>query len=362
MKKYLMILALISSYPCFSQYCFIADSTMGNLKSATVNYEPGGPIKYLRVIIHFIQKNDGTGNFNENDDGMSPSHDFNGYDFAQYIVDYANNLLKNNQPMRLQPFGEVPNYDPGYRYKLSGVFFWRNSTLYDNYNAATTLFNNYGQATNSAINIFITSEQGLTGGYARNVGDKTVLLFNPYAKYIQSVNENNDWFNSFSAKLINHEIGHCLNLFHTVFTSNTGLCCPSCDDLCDDTPSIPQMDSLGLPSPCCWNADTCSNNLMDYNADESSITPDQLNRIHSELNNAKLNFIECNYQISSLNITTFNNNSGAYVAQNITVSGSSATIVSGKTVYLECDGVTFNSGFEVQSGGKLSVLINPECN
>jgi hypothetical protein len=125
MRKYILILALISTYPCFSQYCYIADTTIGNLKSATVDYEPGGSIKYLRVIIHFIQKDDGTGNFNENDDGMSPSHDFNGYDYAQYIVDYANDLLENNPPMRLQPFGEVPNYDPGYRYKLSGVFFGR---------------------------------------------------------------------------------------------------------------------------------------------------------------------------------------------------------------------------------------------
>jgi hypothetical protein len=122
------------------------------------------------------------------------------------------------------------------------------------------------------------------------------------------------------------------------------------------------MLALGLPSPCCWNGDDCSNNFMDYNADQNSITPDQLNRIHYELNGAKLNFIECNYQTSSLNISTFNNNSGAYIAQSITVSGSSAIIAAGKTVYLECNGVTLDSGFEVQAGGKLNVLINSQCN
>lgn len=355
------IIILSSTVPCFSQYCFIADTTAVNLKSGTNNFDPGDPLKHIRVIIHFIQKDDGTGNFNENDDGLTPSNNFSGYDFAEYIIEYANNLLNNNQEMRLQPFGNVPVYDPGYRYKLSAVFFWKNSASYYDYYALSNLQNNYGQSKNSAINIFITSPQGNTGGYARYIGDNAILLFKPYASYIASVDNNNNWYNRASATLINHEIGHCLNLYHTVMT-NGGTCKTDWDDFCDDTPTIQQMLDINEPSPCCWNDVHCSNNLMDYNASQQSITPDQLEYVHSALNNEKLNFCECNYYTMSLNLNTFNNNSGAYIAKDIIVSGLTATITTGKTVYLECNDVTFNSGFEVQTGGKLNVHVNPVCN
>lgn len=361
MKPYIFIIALLSVLSSFSQECYVEDTTAVNLKSATSGYTPGSPVKYVRIIIHFIQKDDGTGNFNEENDGMTPANDFSGYDYANYIVNYANYLLVNNQPMRLQPFGEVPVYDPGYRYKLSGVFFWKNSTLYYSFFALNSLFNNYGQSTNSAINIFITSPQGSTGGYARSIGDKTALLFKPYVNYIESVNNNNSWYNRASAIIMNHEIGHCLNLYHTLMT-NRGICKNDWDDFCDDTPTIQQMLDLSEPNPCCWNDTHCSNNFMDYNANMQSITPDQLDHIHSALDNEKLNFIKCNYQTTSLNISTFGNNSGAHIAKYITVSGSSAVIPNGKTVYLEGDEVILDSGFEVQAGGKLNILVNPECN
>ena len=361
MKKYIVILALLSTLSGFSQYCYIADTSRTNLKSATINYVPGSPLKYVRIIIHFIQKDDGTGNFNETNDGMSPAHNYTGYDYADYITNYANNLLDDNQPMRLQPFGEVPVYDPGYRYQLSGVFYWKNSYLYSNYSALDALMSNYGQSTSDAINIFITSPQGDTGGYARFIGDKAVLLFKPYERYIESVNKNNGWYNHASGIIINHEVGHCLNLYHTMLT-NGGTCQNNWDDYCDDTPTIQQMLDLSEPSPCCWNDVHCSNNLMDYNADMQCITPDQLDLIHSSLSNEKLNFTECNYQTASLHISTFGNKSGSYIARNISVSGASALIPNGKTVYLKGGEITLNSGFEVQVGGKLNLLSNPACN
>lgn len=144
--------------------------------------------------------------------------------------------------------------------------------------------------------------------------------------------------------------------------TNGGTCQASWDDFCNDTPTIQQMLDLSKPNPCCWNDVHCSNNLMDYNADMQSITPDQLEHVHSALNNAKLNYRKCNYQTTSLSINSFNSNSGAYIAQTITVSGSSAVIANGKTVYIECNNVTFNSGFEIQVGGKLNVNLDTSCN
>ena len=367
MKKTIFFTVLFSIIYILSnsQECIIPDATVVNLKSAGYTYTPGGATKYLRIFIHFIQKDDGSGNFNETDDGLTPSNNYNGYEFANYIINYANSHLSSNQAMRLQPFGNVPVYDPGYRYKLSGVFFWGNSNLYNSYNALGAFMSNYGQCTNSAINIFLTREQGSVGGYARYVGDNAIIIFKAYKNYIESVNNNNNWHNSATAKLINHEVGHCLNLYHSIMT-NGGQCDTTHNDYCDDTPTIQQMLDLSEPSPCCWNDTHCSNNFMDYNADMKSITPDQLDFMHDELDNNKNNFLECNYENSNIDICDFSTKSKAYIAENITIlnscSSQSAEILNAQTIYLTANEVIFNPGFEVKTGGKLNVLINPVCN
>ena len=105
---------------------------------------------------------------------------------------------------------------------------------------------------------------------------------------------------------------------------------------------------------------------MDYNADMKSITPNQLDIVHDELDNDKNNFLECNYETSSIDICDFGTESESYIAENITVLNScstqSAVILNGQTIYLTANKVIFNPGFEVQVGGKLNVLINPACN
>ena len=218
------------------------------------------------------------------------------------------------------------------------------------------LQNNYGQSTNSTINIFITSPQGSTGGYVRYYDDNAVLLFTPYLNYQNSVLYNNFWFNRASATILNHEVGHCLNLLHTILTGG-GTCCTACDDFCSDTPSIVDLINIGEPSHCCWNGDTCSNNMMDYNADQQSITPEQLNRVHLTLENSKHYFLSGNYAQSNLHINSFINGSGAYIAEKVYISGP-AIINDGEKVYIECKEVTFDSGFEIQLGGSLDVEIN----
>lgn len=349
-------LLIVRSENLNAQFCVIEDPTITLFKSTTTNYVPDGSIKYLRVIIHFIQDGYGDGNFNKEDDGLTPPNDFNGYDYANYIIDYANISLANNQAMRIQPFGNIPVLDPGFRYKLSGVFFWKDSFHYTNYYALNGLHDLYGQSIDCAINIFITSPQGSVGGYVRSYDDNAILLFKPYLNYQQSVVNNNGWYNRASATIINHEIGHCLNLMHTILTSG-GTCCPYCDDYCDDTPSILDLINMGEPSHCCWNGDTCSNNMMDYNADQQAITPDQLSRVHSTLNNSKFNYLSGNYSQQNLQINSFPNGSGAFIAKYINISGN-AIINNGEKIYLECNEIILESGFEVQLGGSLEIDIN----
>jgi hypothetical protein len=79
------------------------------------------------------------------------------------------------------------------------------------------------------------------------------------------------------ATTLAHEFGHCMGLLHTVARG------AALNDYCDDTPTYPQ-------NPGCWNGDGCSNNLMDYNADQNALTACQLGRMHLHLQGRKGDF------------------------------------------------------------------------
>ncbi len=84
------------------------------LKSTTT-FTPTGNIKNIRVIVHYLLKDDGSGNFNEEDDGLEPANDFSGYEYAEYLIDIMNNHMSNPCEMHLQPFGNIPVYDCEFR-------------------------------------------------------------------------------------------------------------------------------------------------------------------------------------------------------------------------------------------------------
>jgi len=72
---------------------------------------------------------------------------------------------------------------------------------------------------------------------------------------------------------IRHELGHSMGLIHSWYT----------DDECTDTP----------PNSNCWNGDTCSNNMMDYNASKCALTQCQFGRIHWFLMGHDKNIGDC---------------------------------------------------------------------
>lgn len=102
--------------------------------------------------------------------------------------------------------------------------------------------------------------------------------------------------NSFlSGRTLTHEIGHCLNLYHT-FQSGCGSVCSSTGDMCCDTP--PVSTSSGT---CDLTENTCSNdangadpygtnvldqieNYMSYNSCQNMFSLDQKTRMMATLN------------------------------------------------------------------------------
>lgn len=332
----------------------ILDTTINNLKGA-YNFTPSGNIKNIRLIFHFILKNDGTGNFNETNDGLTPSSNFSGYEYANYMVGLLNSHIENPCEMHLQPFGIIPIYDPEYRFTLVGTFFWRSTS---NYTAGlSTLYNSYAKNTNDCINVFLVHDVNSSGGYVRYLGDNAVWSGIHYSKYIEAVNNNNMWYNSYTQRLINHEIGHCFNLHHTLM-SGGGTCLNNYNDYCDDTPTIQDMLNIGEPNPCCWNGANCSNNLMDYNASKCAITPDQLGRIHEELNGDKYDSWINHFDVSVLNICNITM-SESYIAETINFSQNCTSVINdGITVFINASQVILHPDFEIKKGGMLIINTN----
>lgn len=251
------------------------------------------PIRYVRINIHVIADAQGMHNF---DDSLS-------IQFFTSLIDIANYKLRVKTPMNLPLHNTVPNIPCRYQYQLASsindatvpaiYLHAETNPMYQFFNSAHTTANNvfstywydtYGIHKGDELNIFFLSHHPDSlnsrtySAKDQGVGPaKYVLMANAFQLYQQNLakgmSKNEALINtaSLTANLLNHEIGHSLGLMHTW---NGG-------DGCDDTP---------MNAGCWYSSDPanpCSNNMMDYNAAQSAITPCQLSIIHSNFADKK---------------------------------------------------------------------------
>jgi hypothetical protein len=264
-------------------------------------------IKWVRVNIHFVNRDDGTGNFNQNDDGNGNST-MNGYKRAELLINRANDFLANNQHM-WRPSGNNTAVIPTrIRYLLTGVYFHNSSNLTKSYVGSCSpdisdLHNAFGVNTGSEINYYYTRSESIVevkinnvityecrplegnGVGASYIGAGISSVYGSYLTYPD--------FLDMPANLMNHEIGHILTLAHT-WNENDG---------CEDTPrgflfNGAESQCFGWvanPNDPCNNWTNISNNVMDYNSWQSAYTPCQIGRIHNDLNGSGNQYVHsCN--------------------------------------------------------------------
>lgn len=305
--------------------------------------------KTVRVNIHFILKSDGTGNFTEARDIYNVQNMYNGYWFADKVIEQCNYWLDRNQTMTQQlSCCPIPVQPTNYRYTLAGVFFDKNDTYFNTPDIYTNLIHNGSDV----INI-LAYPNGWGNGSAIPGGN--LCQQNGVKKAYDDYLAYGDWgiYNGISFG-INHEVGHCLSLQHSKRSSG-GQCCtsnlPTCLDNCMDTPTYQELIADGYSDPCAWGSGQgYSNNIMDYGPLEEAFTPCQIENVHTHIDFFKNYFKYGVFRLSTASINSFSDNE-TYIASTITIPiGVSITIPNGKRLFLDAQQLEILGQFEVPLG------------
>lgn len=251
-----------------------------NITSLVVSGCNSSTIKNINIIFHFILRSNGTGNFDETSDGLGNS--YSGYERAEDIIAQANTYWANNQKQWLPAGNSTPIENTRIRYVLKGTYFHRSDYYYNNGDGFfnfSQINNAYGIDKNSTINVYIippaTGEgSGVACGIGTETGDctsgRSTKIYEDWGFYQQF----GGWSISYTAGLLNHEVGHLIGLFHT-WDEN---------DQCGDTPFHNNCWEFNPGNPNCDNWNEISNNLMDYNAYAPAVTPCQITKVHNNQN------------------------------------------------------------------------------
>lgn len=260
----------------------------------------------INVNIHFMLRQDGTGNFNERNDGAAykpwnanrsgdpviPADTANnGYARARGLVEEMNNQAATN-PMNSNPAG-TSNPAKEFSYALNGVYFHRvTQAEYDivknDYNGYTTTvpFDNYGINKPGEINMLMMGNytNGAccdVGGIACTIGYNPttpssywVKIFNSFELFRWRKENTGNTIQlpggpyvipqnslELTANTLGHEIGHLVGLIHPFEGAN------GCTDA-----AVPNRGNSG-------------NNQMDY-VGGTALTPCQLDVVNNNLYNA----------------------------------------------------------------------------
>jgi hypothetical protein len=331
-------------------FCTVID--MPSLKSANLIEQISdiGVHKTIRVNIHFILKTDGTGNFTETRDVHNVQNSYNGYWFANKVIERCNYWLSNNQVMTQQlSCCPIQVLNVNYNVVLSGVFFDKGDTYFNTKSLYTSLIQNGS----NVINILVYPDGWGIGAASLN---GNICFVGGATKAYDDFISNGDWgIDTGISYLINHETGHCLSLKHCKRTSD-GYCCttnsPSCLDDCSDTPTYLELINDGYTDPCIWNGVGSSNNIEDYSPEMRAFTPCQIEKVHNHIDNTKNYFKYGVFQTSSTTISSFSSNA-TFIASHVNIpSGSSITIPNGKRLYIDATDFEVLGSFEVPTGSE----------
>ncbi len=269
----------------------IMEMSNANSRSLLAPCDYTGSTKFIKVYYHHMLKNDGTGNFNETNDGYvgRPFHrpGINGYNRAEKVIEFANKKMDENYKMFLPNPNSTPIEPKRVQFILAGVRFHRNDTWYNEHfdDDQFQLNQVFGEELGHAINIYSAIDPRVPyTGIASDISD----LGSVYDYLSVKIK---DWHNSAydpndegAGHNLVHEFCHCLGLFHDFFP-----------DDCDDTPIHPNCWDYAPPA-CDWS-NVSNNTMSSIGGWHECLSPCQIKRIQDRLTTNLAPYVEtCSYQ------------------------------------------------------------------
>lgn len=356
-SKHIAMTKIISTLVLFffiHSICLFSQQKSISQQNKYLNYAPvpseQTPLKYVRLIMHVFQKSDSTASFPDNETSRQWLRD----KYLGHLNWRMGYVAKMNLPT------SSPHIkDSRVRYHLDTIFFHQDDKGWDmycpglskggcniSYSLGQYLYKKYVidnenlKNRYNAVNIFI-GENATGMGRSSGIGDKRWVMV--AGVYTHSLDDDPNG----CAALLRHELGHNLGLLHTW----------NCNDGCDDTPR-----NRG-----CWNGDTCSNNMMDYNACQCALTTCQAGRIHYYLSGMKGDISDavikdyCENNNSTMKINSNDNviwNCRKYIKGNIRIEENA-------TLTITCQTSIPKDGYiEIHETGKLIIdggIITNTC-
>lgn len=250
------------------------------------------PVKTIDVNINIIQKDDGSGNFEDSQDTRQR---------FRTIISWINDFYSRFSPSdKIEWVDELPNYDSRIRFSIGEegnerIFFYKNTNwwYYNDASCAYNIFNNFMSVfcpeRLEAVNVFVFGNpnnvnfsNALPPSWSDFEENAAIAMF-----YWPS--QDSDYAR---AGTLAHELGHILGLLHTyagaaaepvsdpnnldflkdVFLTSLSPVTSNCPHICN---YYADADAV--------NGDGITNNLMGGNKDQEYISPLQAGQMHRAL-------------------------------------------------------------------------------
>jgi hypothetical protein len=272
-----------------------SDDSINNFFMHQKNFVPGEPLnkatKTIFIAINVWQKDDGTGNFAENDFVIERFH---------WMIHHMNMKFRNvADPVR--PVEGVEYLKDSYiRCEIKEISFYQNSDLYGVDCGAGSKLNKYvfdrEPHKREYLNLHFNVGSCMGGmGYANYPSGRNLQEDSYIVSFIVFGERDEESYPYWSLMLhLAHELGHNLELKHPY---DSEYCRFSHPDFLFDLFGFERQEWCNSPRPNCdvcyqqggWNCDyfseqtTCTNNLMGGNKSSGSITPLQMGRMNRSL-------------------------------------------------------------------------------
>lgn len=267
--------------------------TYSHLNTYIPDLDPDEPmhnatLMNINININIIQKDDGTGNFPNNQETI---------DRLKTMISYINSFYANYGPSDpISWVNELPNFDSKIRFTLGEpgnerIYFYQNTAAWDDMYVSTTIepfiAQNFPERLEQ-LNVYIFGNPNNNNWMHASMPSWSNFNKTSWVVIFYWSNPGSDWA---TAGLLAHEFGHNLDMLHTYTGGGaSAICDPQNDDFLQDVFLVEPPNTSNCPHTGSWgddpyivNGDRITNNLLGGTQSSKYISPMQAGQMHRSL-------------------------------------------------------------------------------